>query len=49
MTARQREAERRATGRRRGRADRPSGLTVSASGVRFGLFCFTYLRQTKGR
>jgi phage terminase large subunit-like protein len=44
-----RRAELRANGTRRSRRAEKLGIRVSSSGIRFGLFCFTYLRQTKGR
>lgn len=44
----ERKAQRRGTARRTRRKDEPSGIRISASGARFGLFTWTYLRQTKG-
>lgn len=40
--------EREAVARRRRRKADPIGVRLSASGARFGLFSWTYLRQTKG-
>lgn len=58
MSAREKEAAKRrrrstsdATTRARARraAPKPTTWRVSSSGIRYGLFCFSYLRQTKGR
>lgn len=43
-----RKPKRTGTARRQRRKDEPSGTRISASGARFGLFTWTYLRQTKG-